>query len=150
MRDLKFVLFDEIYLQKSWCWLNDKEIKKLTNTPDFTRQQQRIFFDSLPRHDYRVWGMEFNSIPIGVVGLKKITISNAEYFGYIGEKEFWGKGIFSKILQLIKVEANALGIDFIYLNVCSDNQQAFRAYQREGFVVSGHNGNMIEMTMRII
>lgn len=148
--NLKFVSFSHVYLQKSWDWLNDEEIKKLTSTPDFTRQQQRDFFDSLPRKDYKVWGMEFDDNPIGVVGLKKITPSSAEYFGYIGEKEFWGKRLFPIMLQFILLEAKLLDIKFIYLKVHSDNQRAIRAYQREGFTISGGNENMIEMTMRVI
>ncbi|MBL5882986.1 GNAT family N-acetyltransferase [Lelliottia aquatilis] len=146
---LRFVTFDEIYLAKSWGWLNDVEIKKLTNTPDFTQTQQRAFFDSLPRDDYKVWGMECNDFPIGVVGLKKITSSSAEYFGYIGEKNYWGKGLFTSILDFIRLEAKRLDINLIYLNVCSDNQRAIRAYQREGFIVSTQRDDLIEMTMRV-
>jgi len=149
-KDLEFVKFDEIYLEKSWEWLNDVELKKLTNTPDFTREQQRIFYDSLPRQDYKVWGMEFKKKPIGVVGFKKITNSDLEYFGYIGEKNYWGKGFFTHIQNFILDEARKLAVDLIYLHVCNDNERAIRAYQREGFIVSENNGNMVKMTMRVI
>ena len=37
---LSFGRFDEIFLEKSWHWLRDPEIKWLTMTPDFTREEQ--------------------------------------------------------------------------------------------------------------
>lgn len=54
MTKIKFVGFDEIYLNKSWEWLQDEEIRVLTNTPPFTKKQQQIFYKSLPFNFF--WG----------------------------------------------------------------------------------------------
>ncbi|HHQ5461068.1 TPA: GNAT family N-acetyltransferase, partial [Aeromonas hydrophila] len=93
---LELVTYSREFLDLSWYWLNDPEIKKLTGTPTFTRQQQEEFFVSLPRSNYLVWGLMYQNKPIGVIGLKNIDNVSAEYFGYIGEKNLWGKGLFSK------------------------------------------------------
>src|ERR1700693_267126 len=42
------VEYDREYLEKSWQWLRDEEIARLTLTPAFSRQQQAAWFDSLP------------------------------------------------------------------------------------------------------
>lgn len=36
-------LYNEDFLEKSWEWLNDEELKYLTMTPDFTRKDQNFF-----------------------------------------------------------------------------------------------------------
>jgi hypothetical protein len=47
------VRYDERLLEHSWAWLQDPEIKRLTDTPDFTRTAQRSWFESLGgRTDY--------------------------------------------------------------------------------------------------
>lgn len=90
-----FVKYDAEFLSLSWEWLNDKEIKQLTLTPDMTREGQRKWFDGLSsRDDYFVWGLVYDGLPVGVVGLKHIDMNarEGEYFGYIGKKDLWGGG----------------------------------------------------------
>ncbi|EKO3750233.1 hypothetical protein P0F16_002868 [Vibrio metschnikovii] len=66
-------IYTRKYLDKSWDWLTDPEIKKMTNTPDFTREEQELFFLSLPRENYKIWGLKYDDLEIGVVGLKNIN-----------------------------------------------------------------------------
>lgn len=40
---IQLVDYDEAYLALSGMWLRDEEIKKLTDSPDFTDQQQQDF-----------------------------------------------------------------------------------------------------------
>lgn len=149
MNKIKFVSFDEIYLNKSWEWLQDEEIKFLTNTSPFTKPQQIMFYKSLPRNDYLIWGFEVDSIPIGVLGLKNITNRSGEYFGYIGDKKYWGRGLFKEMKLFILEKAKEHELDRIYLKVIKENERAIRAYYREGFVFSKENINTIEMVLRI-
>jgi len=137
--DLDFVQYDRTFLIKSSSWLQDPEIKALTDTPDFTKEQQEIFFNSLPRTDYKIWGIKCNRLEIGVVGLKNINSSTAEYFGYIGDKNFWGKGLFSSIIKFVHSEANKIGLKSLTLKVGKDNIRAIRAYKREGFTILSTN-----------
>lgn len=131
---LRFVEYSRSFLVKSWGWLNDPEIKRLTCTADFTRQQQEEFFISLPRDGYNIWGLVYEDVEIGVAGLKNIKDGGAEYFGYIGEKQYWGMGLFSLMLDGIKLECKRLNIDYLFLYVSVENLMAIRAYEKNGFL----------------
>ncbi len=131
---LKFTNFDGRFLEKSWQWLQDPEIKRLTMTPDFNREQQRRWFDGLPHAtDYLIWGLLCDDKPIGAVGLKHLEGRRAEYWGYIGEREYWGAGLGSEMMEFILGEAKARKLRELYLVVHQDNTRAIALYQRHGF-----------------
>ena len=94
MAGIELVPFTRDYLERSWTWLNDPEVKRLTMTPDFSRAEQAAFFDSLPgRSDYRIWGVASEAgAPIGAAGIKHIDGTSGEVFLYIGEPACWGSG----------------------------------------------------------
>lgn len=135
---INFVNYDSTYCDLSWNWLNDEEIKKLTMTSNFTQESQRNWFNSLAkRDDYLIWGIECDSKPIGAIGLKNIDYNNhiAEYFGYIGEKAYWSKGIGKIMLDYISGQALEKRIDKIYLKVLKSNERAIKLYQKKGFII---------------
>ncbi|WP_105699434.1 GNAT family N-acetyltransferase [Cronobacter dublinensis] len=138
--------YDREFLELSWIWLQDPEIKKLTLTSDFTREQQRAFFNSLnDRKDYLIYGIQLGTKKIGVAGLKNIKNDVAEYWGYIGEKDLWGKGIGKFVIEEIERIANNLGIKKLYLKVSEFNPRAIKAYHKSGFVISNSQNNVIFM-----
>ena len=134
---LKICGYDREFLECSWHWLKDKEIKELTMTPDFSRQQQKEFFISLEqRKDYKIYGFRINNKPAGACGLKNIRLCKAEYWGYIGEKQFWGKGYGKQMInEMIKV-AQREEISHVYLKVGKSNIRAIKLYNRFGFTVN--------------
>lgn len=148
---LELTEYTEEFLEKSWLWLNDPEIKKLTNTPDFTRKSQRKWFEGLKSNlNYWVKGILYKEKPIGAAGLKNIDFEKktAEYFGYIGEKEFWGKGLSKQLLPLIfEYSKNNLKLDSVYLNVIIENQRAIKAYQNAGFREIERDSKNIKMIL---
>jgi len=124
------------FLEKSWEWLNDPEIKELTMTPDFSKEDQQKFYKSLSeKKDYWIKGIIENNIPIGAMGLKNISTcdQSAEYWGYIGEKEYWGKGIGKFILKQAIIKAGELHLKKIYLKVSYKNIIAKNLYLKMGF-----------------
>jgi RimJ/RimL family protein N-acetyltransferase len=130
----ELVTYDEVFLHKSWEWLNDPEIKKLTLTPNFTKTDQINFFKSLPqRTNYWIKGVLENKEPVAVVGLKNISDTTAEYWGYIGEKSYWGKGLGSFMIAACIAKANTLSLQKIYLKVSKDNERAKWLYLKKGF-----------------
>jgi RimJ/RimL family protein N-acetyltransferase len=136
--------FDLNFSNKSWDWLNDPEIKALTLTPDFTKEEQRNFFNSIPqRKNYWIKGIMENGIPIGAMGLKNINTKekNAEYWGYIGDKKFWGKGIGKFMIHEANKEAKRIGLHELNLKVGSNNFRAKNLYLNLGFVLS-HAGEI--------
>ncbi|EOL8956463.1 GNAT family N-acetyltransferase [Cronobacter dublinensis] len=138
--------YDREFLELSWIWLQDPEIKKLTLTSDFTREQQRAFFNSLnDRKDYLIYGIQLGTKKIGVAGLKNIKNDVAEYWGYIGDKDLWGKGIGKFVIEEIERIANNFGIKKLYLKVSEFNPRAIKAYHKSGFVISNSQNNVIFM-----
>lgn len=142
----EFVPYNEIYLSKSWEWLNDVEIKQLTLTPDFTKESQREWFEKLAsKSDYLIWGIEMEGLPVGACGLKNITSSEAEYWGYIGEKKFWNQGLGTKILDFVFGEAKNRKIQTIILKVWTQNTRAIKLYEKYGFEIYHRDDNDIFM-----
>lgn len=92
---LSLVSFDNLYLDRSWVWLNDPYVKYYTNSKTITKEDQLNWFNSLPTQSkYKIWGLSADNIPIGVCGFKIQEDEHiAEYWGYIGEADYRGKGL---------------------------------------------------------
>ena len=150
MDKVAFVTYDEEFLKRSWDWLNDPDIKLLTGTPDFTREEQVEWFNSLQRrNDYKVWGMNYGDKKIGVVGLKNIRGEAAEYFGYIGQKEFWNRGISRHMIDHTVHFAQKNNIKKIHLRVRKGYTRAIRAYEKYGFTLCDKNEKQLIMSIDI-
>jgi RimJ/RimL family protein N-acetyltransferase len=133
------VPYDRTFLDRSWDWLRDPEIKQLTMTPDFTREDQLAFFDALcRREDYRIWGVAAaDGRPIGAAGIKHIRQGSGEVFLYIGERSWWGRGAGQQILQLCEAEARKLGLTRLTMIASQSNGRSIRAFEKSGFTVDG-------------
>lgn len=147
MNEISLVNYDESFLALSWEWLNDKDVKALTLTPDFTKEQQTVFFNNLKlRKDYRAYGLLFEGEhKIGAVGLKNIKEDKAEYWGYIGDKNYWNKGLGSKIIKQIEGICLDNGIWLLYLNVSTGNLRAVKSYLKSGFKIKKYRRDTIYM-----
>lgn len=142
--------YNEVFLEKSWSWLNDPEIKEKTNTPDFSKKQQLEWYKNIKsQKDYLVWGVMFDNNPIGVCGLKNISDNDCEYWGYIGEKRYWGKGIGSEIIQLMINKAVELNLNYVWLKVKEENIPALKLYEKFGFREFKKVGKLIYMHKRL-
>ena len=131
---LKLVPYDRDCLDKSWEWLRDPEIRALTMTPEFTREDQIRFFESLPtRQGYDVWGVSVDGAVVGAAGLKNVRGHLAEYWGYIGERSLWGQGLGRQLMLNIEREALAKGYTTLDLQVSVSNPRAISLYQKMGY-----------------
>jgi RimJ/RimL family protein N-acetyltransferase len=143
---IRLVPFSREYLDRSWVWLNDPETKRLTMTPDFTREDQERFFAGLPRDDYRIWGVALeDGAPIGAAGLKNFRGGVAEYWGYIGEAAERGKGHGRAMLRLIEEQAERLGLNALDLRVADYNAAAVALYRRSGFAETERGNGVLLM-----
>lgn len=141
-----FCDFDLDFLDYSWMWLNDLEIKRLTNTPDFTKESQLNWFNSLQhKSDYLILGVKIDEVPVGVCGLKNINNDDGEYWGYIGEKTYWGKGIGFQMMKKIEEIAMSKGLNSIWLQVLEKNERAIRLYKSLSYKIVSSNNNLIIM-----
>ena len=146
--NVEFADYSKEFLEKSWEWLNDPEIKHLTNTSCFSKEDQLKWFNSLPdRSDYKVFGVLESGKPIGVFGLKNITAHDAEYWGYIGEKDSWGKKIGELIVKRAIEIAKEKNIGLLYLKVIPNNERAIRLYEKMNFVCTGIENNLLIMQL---
>ena len=147
---LSFVDFDRQFLELSWRFFNDPEMKRLTKTPDFSRADQERWFAGLPKmRNYFAWGAMMGETPIGATGLKKVTPADGEYWGYIAERQFWGQGLGGEMVQFVLRQARGMGLLEVYLHVQCDNPRAVRLYTRMGFVGSGEQDGTLLMRLAL-
>ena len=145
---LVFARFDEQFLEKSWEWLRDPEMKTLVMSPDFTREEQLQWFSRLPgKSDYLIWGLSCDGAPVGAAGLKHVTKEAAEYWGYIGERQYWGIGLGREAMNFVVDQARKLGLHELYLNVHEDNIRAVQLYTKFGFSTVSATGRVLKMQM---
>lgn len=145
---IKFVPFDRTFLDKSFVWLTTEPVKTLTISPSFTKEQQLKWFEGLiSQKDYFIQGILYDEIPVGSWGLKHITKDSAEYFGYIGERDYWGKGIGRKIMQEAIKKAKQLNLREIYLKVLKNNTPAICLYKKYGFNMVNEDKKVYNMTL---
>ena len=150
-RQIDFVDYDASFLEKSWEWLNNPVIKSMTNTPDFTKDNQLAWFQSLQfKTDYFIKGIRFNNIAVGAVGLKNITTSDAEYWGYIGDSEYWGKGIGSEMLSFAIEKGKEKKLKKLYLKVVESNTRALNLYKKFCFKQRDGENDLVYMELDLI
>jgi RimJ/RimL family protein N-acetyltransferase len=102
------------------------------------------------RKDYYIRGIQYNGIPIGAVGIKKIFNDSGEYWGYIGEKEYWGKGIGKLMLmQMVKDARTIFSLKNLYLKVLHVNERAIGLYKSLGFTIVSDDGSFYIMSLTL-
>ena len=146
---ISFVVFDELFRDLSWEWLKDAEILHLTQTSPFTREQQLAWFADLGnRLDYLIWGVRVDGVPVGAFGIKG-TGERREYWGYIGEKSYWNKGIGTAMINGAISLAQSLKLKIMRLKVLTENRPAIRVYEKAGFVLCQVTDNLAWMERRV-
>ena len=133
--EAEFKEYTREVLEKSWQWLNDPQMRELTATPLFDKESQEKWFESLKtRKDYFIKSVWHKDKVIGVVGLKHLTDRHGEVFGYIGEKEYWGKTVGVQGMEYIIEYAKSINLDCIYSVVLKSNLSSIKLDRRLGFV----------------
>lgn len=136
MSDLQVVDFDEDFLSLSYDWLqNDKELKWLTVTGDFTKDDQQKWFKTIKNSNtYKIYGLLINNEPAGAFGIKNIINNTGEYWGYIALSKYWGKGFGKLLMKEAFEKAIQLGLKSLYLFVRNlSNKRAINLYLSVGF-----------------
>lgn len=147
---ISFVEYTSDFLDLSWDWLNDPEIKSLTMTPDFSREDQINFFNKLSsRTDYQISGIVVNGERAGACGLKHIKNGEAEFWCYLGLKRYWGRGLGADILQHAEKECAKLCVTLLHLKVSNSNSRAFKSYEKNGFVANFRSDDYTHMSKNI-
>lgn len=133
--EIEFKDFNREVLEKSWEWLNDPQIKDLTAAPDLDIESSKKWFENLKnKKDYMIKSMCYNNKPLGVVGLRNITDKDGEVFGYIGEKEYWGKTVGVQAMEYTINYGKSINLESIYSVILKKNQSSYKLHRRFGFV----------------
>lgn len=133
-------------------WRNDPEVFKYTgNIYDHEiaieselEWIKRVISNPL---DYRC-AIIADNMYVGNIYLTDIQNGIANYHIFIGEKDYWGKGIAKKASRLIiDYGFNTLGLNQINLSVRKANKSALNLYKSLGFKEFNEN-EMIEMCLK--
>lgn len=138
----------------SYKWRNNPDIWRYTYfnpSEPITLEVETEWLDkTLGRDDEKRFAicLTENEKYIGNVQLIDIVDREAEFHLFIGESDYWGKGIGEKATALILNYAFfTLNLDSVRLEVNRENEAAIKIYTRQGFV--GLDGEDSFMMMRI-
>lgn len=147
-----FEKINESFLEVSFIWFQDLDLREMTLSSGFTREDQARWFASLPeREDYFIKGVKYDGRWIGAFGLKNINYDKgcAEYFGYIAEKTYRGQGFGTIMLRSAIDYSRRKLLNLVYLRVRGNNIGAKRLYQKFGFEVSSSVEGVLSMELSL-
>lgn len=134
--------FNEKDINNKIKWINDSDNNKFLHYDLPLEYSKTLNWynnnkDNTNRYDAVI---EFENIPVGLIGLLNIDKKNlkAEYYIVIGEKQYKGLGIAKKAtLLLLEYAFNELKLNKIYLYTEIDNISAQKLFEKIGMSREG-------------
>jgi [ribosomal protein S5]-alanine N-acetyltransferase len=126
-------------------WLNNYEITKYLESSFFpnTKEKMQEYFDGVAKSGNNVLlsivDLETDK-HIGNVRIGPINwVHRTSFLGImIGERDFWGKGYASEVLQLVlDYVFNRLNLHKISAGANSSNKSSLRIFEKAGFKIEG-------------
>lgn len=133
-------------------WRNDPEVFKYTgntypHTITIENELEWIRKVMAKANDYRCAIMADN-VYVGNIYLTDINAEFATYHIFIGNKDYWGKGIAKEASLLILDYAfSILNLKSISLRVKKENRTAYSLYKKLGFMVDSAQDIWVSMTI---
>ncbi len=133
----------------SFEWRNDPEVWKLTGrkpdrliTPEIETEWIRKV---LSEEDSARFAILVDSMYVGNIQITNIiSAGEGEYHIFIGNRDFWGKGIATQATwQILRYARESLGLKRLYLTVKPENEAAVRVYLKCGFVIVNEEIRMV-------
>jgi len=125
-------------------WINDWEVcRGLLRYLPVTDFGHREWFKNIKKDRNQIYfAVEIKKSKkyIGNIGLRNINWKdrNGDFFIYIGEKKYWGKGYGTEAAKIfIDYCFNSLNLHKVYLRVVEFNESAVKSYQKAGFKKEG-------------
>lgn len=134
----------------SVAWRNDKTVFKYTGNTyahEVTIESELKWIKKVldNNNEYRC-AIIADGVYVGNIYLTDITETSAAYHIFIGEKEYWGKGIGRKAsIIILNYAFKDLKVWKVTLNVNAKNVSAIRLYEKLGFKPVGVGGEKIRM-----
>lgn len=119
-------------------WRNDPEVFKFTGNTynnEITIESELAWIERVinNKDEYRC-AIEVDGVYVGNIYLTGIGNETAEYHIFIGNRDYWGKGIARKASELIIAYGfNSLQLKSIHLEVRKENMRAISLYSSLGF-----------------
>jgi len=138
----------------SYQWRNDPEVWKFTGSrPDIeiTKEiESEWIVKALQDEKSKRFAILCDNEYIGNVHLNNIENNVAEFHIFIGNKDFWGKGISQlATYQILYYAKEVLKLSEIYLYVKPENIAAIESYKRNNFVVIEENPGNVKMSLQL-
>ncbi len=90
------VPYDERFLEASYEWLNDPELRALMDAEAPTTQSQRAWYEAIPtRPGYVIWGVAVHDRPAGYIQLKRLDEPQQIPLAgvLLADRSLWGWGV---------------------------------------------------------
>ncbi len=136
----------------SYKWRNDPLVFKYTcnrYTSEITLESELEWIRRVTKNpaDYRC-AIEADGVYVGNIYLTDITNKEADYHIFIGDRNYWGKGVAKKASQLlIKYGFETLNLDRINLQMRTENHTAYHLYLTLGFIEIERSEEFITMSL---
>lgn len=133
-------------------WRNDPEVFKYTgNTYDheITIESELGWIRKVIANpnDYRC-AILADGVYVGNIYLTDIDKETAEYHIFLGNKDYWGKGIAKQASCLLLDHAfKTLNLKCVHLRVRKENDAAVKLYESLGFCVEKEDDNWLFMSI---
>lgn len=131
-------------------WRNDPEVFKYTGNTyknEITLDTELNWIRKVitNENEYRC-AILADNVYVGNIYLTDITEVSAHYHIFIGNKDYWGKGVAKEASKLILQHAfQILKLKNVFLRVKKQNAAAYHLYCKLGFVAENDDGEWIEM-----
>ena len=140
--------------QVSYKWRNDPSLWLYTGfkpSRKITLKDEMAWIKKVIEDDTcRRFAIIADNTYVGNVYITDISGDTGEYHIFIGDKNFWGKGVAKEAsLQIIAYSQKVLKLDTILLGVKKENTAAYKLYQKLGFVDDGEKDGFTRMRLDI-
>lgn len=134
-------------------WRNDSDVFKYTGNTykheiKIENELEWIRKVTTIPNDFRC-AILADGVYVGNIYLTDIDGTSAHYHIFIGNKEYWGKGVAKQAsLLILNYAFNNLKLDSVHLRVRKENVSAFMLYKKLGFVEENEDAVWISMILR--
>jgi len=156
--ELKLKIIKKCIISQDWIrWLNDKEVTKYSDNrlKKHSKSTQREFLKKkLKDKTCILYKIIYEKKPIGIIEISKINNfhKTCEFTYMIGEKEYWNKGIGTKLITLaLKIAFNNLSMEKVNVGIYGNNKGSEKILMKNGFKREGklHNYYKISKSKRV-
>lgn len=134
-------------------WRNDPEVFKYTGNTyknEILLETELAWINRVIKNEneYRC-AILADDVYVGNIYLTDITSESAEYHIFIGNKDYWGKGVAKQASQqVLQYAFQKLMLKSVYLRVNCENETAVNLYKRLGFIEEIFDGIWILMRIK--